>query len=234
MREVLDAGTEVGRIKRIMSVFSFHMTEEAFARNVRVNSLLEPAGCLGDLGWYCIRFALWTMRWQLPREVTGRILSERGSDPSPAPVPTDFSGELVFDGQASAGFYSSFIAQFQQWVNVGGNKGFLHVRDFVHPVGEHEPSFQVNQKEVRVGPAPAADRHAGGSALSQQALMMRNFADQVRSGELNTEWPEMALKTQQVLDACLASARDGSRAVAVEATGRRAETMSRDAPASTP
>ena len=48
------------------------------------NAALEPLGCLGDLGWYCIRFTLWAMNWRLPREVTGRILSQAGSNASPA------------------------------------------------------------------------------------------------------------------------------------------------------
>ena len=54
------------------------------------------------------------MRWHLPREATGHIMSERGSSLSPSPVPMDFSGELVFNDEASAGFYCSFIAQYQQ------------------------------------------------------------------------------------------------------------------------
>src|SRR5204863_7317676 len=87
MREILDDGKKVGEIKRIMSAFSFHMDEKTFDQNVRVHSGLEPAGCLGDLGWYCIRFMLWTMRWKLPREVSGRILSQRGSRNSPGQVP---------------------------------------------------------------------------------------------------------------------------------------------------
>jgi hypothetical protein len=40
--------------------------------------------------------------------------------------------------------------------------------------------------------------------------MIRNFTNQVRSGKLNAEWPESALKTQMVMDACLESARCGA------------------------
>jgi hypothetical protein len=38
--------------------------------------------------------------------------------------------------------------------------------------------------------------------------MFRNFARQVFSGKLNDDWPMWALKTQQVQDACLESARN--------------------------
>jgi predicted dehydrogenase len=64
VRETLDDGASVGQIKRIVAQFSFPGHEEFFRKNIRVNAALEPAGCLGDLGWYDIRFALWAMNWQ--------------------------------------------------------------------------------------------------------------------------------------------------------------------------
>ena len=115
LRELLDDGKTVGPIRRIMSVFTFAGGETFFDANIRVHAALEPTGCLGDLGWYCIRFALWAMNWQLPREVTGRILSARGNRLSPSATPADFSGELIFADGPSLGFYCSFRAQFQNW-----------------------------------------------------------------------------------------------------------------------
>jgi hypothetical protein len=38
--------------------------------------------------------------------------------------------------------------------------------------------------------------------------MIRDFADHVLSGQVDDSWGEIALKTQQVLDACLATARE--------------------------
>jgi predicted dehydrogenase len=208
IREVLDDGKSVGRIKRITSSFSFHMAEDLFPTNIRMDSRLEPAGCLGDLGWYCIRFILWAMRWQLPREVTGHILSQHGASHSPSPVPSDFSAELIFNDDMSAGFYCSFIAEHQNWVHVSGTKGQLRIFDFVHPVSDVEPTFEVNAAAARVkidGGEPVEPE-----TVAQQTNMIRNFANQVRSGRLNGEWPEIALKTQQVLDACLKSAHAGT------------------------
>jgi predicted dehydrogenase len=208
IREVLDDGKNVGRIKRIMSSFSFHMAEDLFPTNIRMDSRLEPAGCLGDLGWYCIRFILWAMRWQLPREVTGHILSQRGASRSPSPVPADFSAELIFNDDTSAGFYCSFIAEHQNWAHVSGIKGQLRVSDFVHPVSDMEPAFEVNATVLRVkvdGGKPVEPE-----AVAQQTNMIRNFASQVFSGKLDEEWPMWALKTQQVMDACLKSAHAGT------------------------
>ena len=206
LREILDDGRSLGPIKRIMSVFSFATAENFFDTNIRVNSGLEPTGCLGDLGWYCIRFSLWAMNWQMPREVTGRILSQRGYRRSSATVPTDFSAELIFDDQTSAGFYCSFLAEMQNWVHVGGAKGYLRVPDFVHPFNVHEPSFEVNKTEARVKCCDCSGPHTDSRVPAQDSLMFRNFAAQVRSGKLNSDWPMWALKTQQVVDACMKAA----------------------------
>jgi predicted dehydrogenase len=70
MSEALKDGRTVGGIRRISSAFSFRGDEEFFASNVRVQSQLEPYGCLGDLGWYCIRFSLWAMNWMMPKRIT--------------------------------------------------------------------------------------------------------------------------------------------------------------------
>jgi predicted dehydrogenase len=213
LREILDDGHSTGPIKRLMSVFSFATAENFFDANIRVNSELEPTGCLGDLGWYCLRFSLWAMNWQLPREVTGRILSERGNRESRAPAPTDFSGELIFNDATSAGFYCSFQAELQNWVHVGGAKGYLRVPDFVHPANVHEPVIEVNKTEQRVRCCDCSGPHDESRVLAQDSRMFRNFANQVASGTLNEDWPRWALQTQQVMDACHESARKGGRPV---------------------
>ena len=220
IREVLDDGKSVGPMRRISSAFSFLGTGGFFAQQHPRGRRLEPAGCLGDLGWYCIRFTLWTMNWQLPHTVTGRILSQSEPTGGRKPAPTEFSAELVFDGGVSAGFYSSFLAAQQQWVFVSGVNGWLRMPDFVHPFNSREPAFEVNRTEMRVPtaagiqtPMPVSDPAELGHATAQNTIMFRNFANQVFSGKLNDEWPMWALKTQQVMDACYKSARNGSAGV---------------------
>jgi len=41
---------------------------------------------------------------------------------------------------------------------------------------------------------------------AQESNMFRNFTEQVRSGTLNESWPDMALKTQQVMEECFRAA----------------------------
>ena len=213
-RSILDDGKSVGPIRRIASAFSFYPGEEFFHANIRANGALEPAGCLGDLGWYCIRFALWTLNWQLPESVAGKILSQSEDLPGRPSAPTEFAATLFYPGGVTVEFYSSFCAAIQQWVHVSGQKGWLRLPDFVHPFNSYEPAFEVNEKFVTMAgevKCPAgADPMAQGHATAQDARMWRNFANQIFSGSRNDDWPMWALKTQTVLEACLKSARANS------------------------
>jgi predicted dehydrogenase len=225
IRAVLDDGVSVGEVKRITTAFSFLAPEDFARSDIRMDSRLEPFGCLGDLGWYCIRFALWVMNGQLPRQVAGRVLAQQGTPHSPLPVPTAFSAELVFDGRASAGFYCSFLAENQQWANVSGDRGYLQVPDFVLPFNGSEIAFEVHNAtfdtsrcDFIMEPHPrrfTVAEHSHGHPDAQETNMFRNFANQVSSGHLNDAWPETALKTQQVINACFDSARAEGRLVSV-------------------
>lgn len=221
MREVLDDGVSVGDIKRITSSFNFCAPPEFFMGNIRAHGALEPYGCLGDLGWYCIRFALWVMNWQLPRRVTGRFLNEVTAPRSPAPVPTEFSGELLFENGVSSGFYCSFITANEQCAIVSGSKGYLRVPDFVAPFFGSELSFEVNNAVHNVSGCDfnmeprwrhfAVPEYGNSHPTAQETNLFRNFTNQVRSSTPNELWLEMALKTQQVMEACFESARSESR-----------------------
>ncbi len=211
VREVLDDGQSVGPIRRLASAFSFYPNQEDFFRaNIRANGILEPAGCLGDLGWYSIRFTLWAMKWQMPESVAGKILSASENLLGRLSSPTEFSATLNYPGGVTAEFYASFLAAKQQWAFVSGQKGWLRLPDFVHPFNGYEPAFEVNEKFLTVASdvkcPPGANPMDFGHATAQDTRMWRNFANQIHSGQLNDDWPMWALKTQKVLDACHASA----------------------------
>jgi predicted dehydrogenase len=208
IREALNDGKSLGQLQRLSSLFSFYFGDDFLQKNIRVDAALEPAGCLGDLGWYSIRFFLWILNWQLPHTVTARILAQSASG-----APTEFSAELFFDGGISAGFYCSFLTGRKQTVSVGGRNGWLRMPDFVHPHNSYEPAFELNGTEVRadsdVKCPPGADPAGYGHATAQDTRMWRNFANQISSGKLNKDWPMWAQKTQVVLDACLKAGQTG-------------------------
>lgn len=222
MRAVLDDGASVGEIRRITSSFSFCAPPEFFTGNIRASSAMEPHGCLGDLGWYCIRFALWVMNWRLPRQVTGKFLSQFTAPGSRAPVATEFSGELFFDGGISSGFYCSFLTANEQGATISGTKGYLRTADFVVPVQGGEVVFEVNQTaHTALGVQTqwqriAVPEHGSNHPTAQETNLFRNFANQVRTGQINESWMDMAWKTQRVMEACFLSAQESSRLVELD------------------
>lgn len=225
VRAALDDGQSVGQIRRIATQFSFCAADDWIASNIRTSSQLEPFGCLGDLGWYNVRFALWVMKYQMPTHVTGRMLAEKARGDSPAPVPAEFSGELFFPSGVSASFYCSFLTDHQQWVNVSGTKGYLYLDDFVLPYYGNEVAFDAcNAVFDLAGCEFNMERHtrriavreySSGVPNAQETHLFRNFAELALSGQPDPSWGQIALQTQQVLDACLASARSESKPVAL-------------------
>jgi predicted dehydrogenase len=225
LRQVLDDGESVGRIRRIVAQFSFDAAEGFVAENIRADSRLEPHGCLGDLGWYTIRFALWVMKFEMPTAVTARRLAEAGRPGSPEAVPFEMSGELLFPDGASASFYCSFRTANEQWATVSGALGLVRVPDFVLPFFGDEVGFEVTNSVFeavgcdfdmhrRTRPVVVPE-YSNSHPTAQEAGLFRTFSALVTSGRLDPCWGEMALQTQLVTDACVRSAREG-RAVTVD------------------
>ncbi len=223
MRAVLDDGNTVGKIRRISTAFQFCSPKEFFKNNIRTDSRMEPQGCLGDQGWYCIRMALWAMKWQLPQRVTGRILSSYTRPTGTTPVPTEFSGELFFKDGASCEFYCSFVSALEQRVSISGTKGLFSLSDYVLPFEGGHLDFFTGSMDYRFEGCDAfmvptaklwqVREPSNSRRGAQEVNMVRNFAKQVQSGRLSKFWPEVSLKTQQVLEACLESARRDERMV---------------------
>ncbi|MDP6446916.1 MAG: Gfo/Idh/MocA family oxidoreductase, partial [Pirellulaceae bacterium] len=223
IRDTLDDGESIGELKRIATHFSFRAPDDFLAGNIRVHSDLEPMGCLGDLGWYNIRIALWIMNYRQPLRVSGRLLSDLGRDDSPQTVPTEFSGELLFEGGVSAGFYCSFLTEHQQWVHASGVKGNLSVRDFVLPSYGFESKYDVTTAQFQIDGCNfhmhdhtrtiAVPEYSDGMPNAQETNLFRNFSDLALSDEPDDHWPDIALLTQRVMDACHASAMQDGAAV---------------------
>ncbi|MCP4513238.1 MAG: gfo/Idh/MocA family oxidoreductase, partial [Fuerstiella sp.] len=119
----------------------------------------------------------------------------------------------------SATFYNSFRGNHQQWVNISGTKGYVEWKDFVLPYLDNTVSFDVAnhnfvadgcrfnmEKYLRTVSVPEFSNNA---ANAQETNLFRNFSSLALSGDVDSHWPEIALKTQQVLDAALESGRNG-------------------------
>ncbi len=220
LRRCLDDGESIGAIRRIACHFSFLGDEDFSQKNIRVDSQLEPFGCLGDLGWYCIRFLLWANHWQVPTQVTGRCLSGMQGERSGAAVPAEFSAELLFPGGSSGSFYCSFITGNQQWAHISGTKGNIVIPDFVLPHYGCEVSFDIEKPNFAVNGCDfhmqqhtkkvIVDEYASGHAPAQEINMFETFNNIVLTRELNPFWGDISLATQRVLDSLLADSKSVS------------------------
>ena len=220
IRNILDDGESIGEIRRMASHHTFAADQTFLDENIRLNSDLEPQGALGDLGWYSIRFFLWAMNWELPKQVSGRCLTETQRADSARSIPLEFSAELLFES-CSASLYCSFITENQQWANIGGAKGFLYVKDFVLPFGGNELTFEVTQAILNIAGCQfnmehhlnhfAVDESANNAVDAQETKMFQHFSSLVTEKQREATWGEYSLKTQRVMDACLRSAANNGQ-----------------------
>lgn len=216
IREALDDRDRIGSVKRIASHFSFCGDQLFRTSNIRSNSMYEPHGCLGDLGWYNIRFILWANGWRVPTKVTATCLATIQGTGSPKPVPAEFSAELWFDNGVSASFYCSFLTQNQQWSHVSGDQGSLWVDDFVLPFYGSEVGFDISRPQLTIDGCDyhmhrrdtriSVSEYAAGFATAQEVQMFETFHNALRSSQPDSAWGEMTLATQRVIDAAFLAA----------------------------
>ena len=219
IRAVIDDGKSVGKLRRINTQFSFCAPEEFLTQNIRMHSDLEPHGCLGDLGWYTLRFILWVMKYEKPKSVVGRLLNSSSMSGSPKQVPTEFSGEVLFE-DVSASFYCSFLTEHQQLAHISGSKGNLRMDDFVLPYFGNRLGFTASNsifdcdicdfRMERRETAYQVEEYASSHPSAQESNLFRNFSGLVLSGELDGHWPKITRLTQKVLMSCMDSAEQGS------------------------
>jgi hypothetical protein len=110
-------------------------------------------------------------------------------------------------------------------VNVSGTRGYLRVPDFVLPFSGKEitfetgnPVFDVRGCDFQMQPHERRWRvkeRSHSDPTAQESRLFRHFAEQVQSGTVSPFWPEISLKTQQVMQVCRESSLAGGRAVEV-------------------
>jgi predicted dehydrogenase len=220
------AAAKLGQVRRIQTHFSFSGDAEFQSANIRTNTDLEPHGCLGDLGWYCIRFILWVNGFRDPIQVSGRTITPIAREGSDDWVPGEFVGELVFEGGTTAGFFCSFFTENQQLATLSGEGGYLTIDDFVLPLYDSQTQWQIHRHELEIdncrwnfrrrSESFHSDEYSGGEANAQEVEMFRTFARHVHSGVVNASLAERAVQTQRILDACRQSDARGGQLISFE------------------
>lgn len=222
------ASAQLGQVQRIQAHFSFAGDAEFKSANIRTDTDLEPHGCLGDLGWYCVRFILWASGFQNPCQVSGRTITRLSREGSDQWVPGAFTGELVFDGGLTAGFFCSFLTANQQTATISGDTGYLSVDDYVLPLYDSKTDWQIHRHELEIdncrwnfrrrSEQHYGDEYHSGESNSQEVEMVRTFARIVNSGNLDPLLATRAVQTQRILDACRLSDSQGGVFVPFDST----------------
>lgn len=200
-----------GEVRHVGLNFCFSASPEFAATDIRFDPACEPLGCLGDLGWYCVRFALWVYEWEKPEAVTCiyHTISDKGSK-----LPTSCTATLKFQGGKSAGFHCSFESCFTQTATIFGVHQRLDLDDFVLELCPERTHFTHTltaglQDTARRVVTESETHHV--EDCCQEVEMIKTFADLVikvkeQHAEPELSWGNYSLQTQQVLDACIQSA----------------------------
>jgi predicted dehydrogenase/CDGSH-type Zn-finger protein len=211
-----------GAIARVNASFSF-LGDAAFREtNIRMQPELEPMGCLGDLGQYCIRFGLWALDWELPATVRAVAHARNAQG-----VPTHTECTFVWPRGGPEGgprvlhCDNAFSQAFRQHGEVVGTGSVLRCEDFVIAASHAACHFTVTE-----GPGlDAAHSSVVGSAArtsvlgcNQEAEMWRQFAAAALARRFVPQWAERALKVQACLSAAFASMGAGGAETPVRAS----------------
>lgn len=117
----------VGTVNRIETSFSFLGDEDFFQNDIRTKKDADPLGCLGDLGWYCIRLALLVF----PTSPTSaKVVDYKLTDDG---VPLQASCLVSFEGNRVLAFHCGFLTPFRQSVEICGTKKSIKLDDYVLP-----------------------------------------------------------------------------------------------------
>ncbi|GAX76102.1 hypothetical protein CEUSTIGMA_g3545.t1 [Chlamydomonas eustigma] len=202
MEAIIRDKEHFGSVLNVSSSFSFLGGEEFRAGNVRVKASGDPLGCLGDLGWYSVRAALWAFDYELPEYVTvhpGAVFNEEG-------VPMYLGATLIWPGEPRrrAILTCSFDLPFQQTLDVSGTLGSIYLRDFVIPSEERRSSFMSTSNHKQAfEDLTVRKEHEVLLSKPQETLMWEAFGRAVQNvqqgGLPDPLWIRLAELTQQVV-----------------------------------
>lgn len=205
----------VGKVDRIETAFSFMGDDAFFRSDIRTKSDGDPLGCIGDLGWYCIRMALLIFP---TKPVAARVVDFKLTSDG---VPLSASCLVHFEGDCVLTFHCGFLTPLRQHVEICGSKRRISVDDYVLPkeaplqFGLHSMSLtdtdliSIHDKEIIVCE----------SGTVQEVMMWQNFNKLSRAvGAGSSQWSgdeaadaltnaHTSLANQTVLNALMDSIR---------------------------
>jgi predicted dehydrogenase len=210
----------IGPLKAITSTFCFCGDAGFLANDIRTKKGLDQLGALGDVGWYCIRAALWAYTFEKPVSVSahaGPLYNSEG-------VLLHVGATLVWADGRRANFQCGFDQALTQYLEVAGTQGTVRLDDFVVPYQEDKNAFLVTQRhgfgKMDTCVLTETEEHICNMEVPQETCMWETFADCVRSvqqgGKPVQYWSDIAVITQKVVCAIEQSAADGCKTVVLK------------------
>lgn len=219
----------LGDVTRLNCEFTFTGDDEFFNNDIRTSSDGDPHGCIGDLGWYCIRIALLVMskigRTKVTRAQTTYWKLNKAGVPIDAQCMVFFSTEGSDDKETHEcvlSFHCSFLHPLQQRVCIIGSKQTMEMRDFVIPQNGAN-SFSLHGQILTENDTYSAisnDLVEVQSGPVQEVLMWRNFSKYCSTveekGWNDVDACELSLisyKNQIIVDALMESIAQGGKMI---------------------
>ncbi|MDA8744105.1 Gfo/Idh/MocA family oxidoreductase [Rubripirellula amarantea] len=215
----------IGKVRRIQTHFSFAGDATFKSSNIRTDATLEPHGCLGDLGWYCIRFTLGIMGGHMPQSIRASTVTPIKGEGSASDVPGEFAADMTFEGGVTASFFCSFLCENQQTAWISGEQGYVSLDDFVLPLLGDHTHYDVHHHQLlidgcrwhfhRNSETVEFDEPACDQAGAQEIAMVTRLAEAAITGEVDARYHDLARRTQLVLDACRRSDAAGGQVITI-------------------
>ena len=180
----------LGELRRVTAAFTFNWNTIP-TDNIRAKPELG-GGSLGDLGYYCVRAILWAFE-EIPKQVFATARYKVGVD-------FNLAGILWFGNDRIATLDCGFDTGLRKWFEVAGTRASLVCDDFTVPNSEESARFWIHGADN--------EKHETGPCI-QEVNMIERFSGIVQSGDLETEWADVAVNTMRVCDALLESDQQG-------------------------
>jgi len=192
-------GGDLGRPRHVYATFSFDGAGLP-AGDVRTKPDLDGLGCLGDIGWYCVRAALRVFAWEAPERVLGHAGALRFENG----VLRQCGATLEFSDGRVAVVECSFERAFEQRVAVSTDgKARLEMQDAFLPESNQNASFMVVSKDGNALKPPRVRRTTVPTPVPQESRMWQSFARLCAEpkGAASLEAMRQAALTQRVVNA---------------------------------
>lgn len=198
LRQLLDGGA-IGQVREVEVSFRFRMEDPS--GNVRMVPGLG-GGAAYDLGCYMVAFS----RFVFDREPVSVLAF---ADPHPRyQVDTAFAGVLDFGEGRVATFATSFDVPGGQQARILGTEGEIFLPAPTHP---RRAQDVILVKRRRPGSSQPEEETIATPVIEPFTAVIDNLGECIREGGTPLLPAEDAIAQARVLDAALASAREGRR-----------------------